>query len=94
MTKSFKRPADLDRHYKHKHPTSPVEQFSCDYKRCYRSTEPFTRRDHCRDHYRDYHHEDLSRRGSESIRHEPNVSQKWWRCVKCLDRVTIAKDQW
>lgn len=33
--------------------------FKCDYGPCQRAKEPFTRKDHYRDHLRDYHKEDL-----------------------------------
>lgn len=63
----------------------------------------FTRKDHFRDHLRDYHKEDLG-----SMRKERNFDSKqwlkrqdawiaerkivadWWRCPKCLQRVQIA----
>jgi len=52
--KSFKRKADLERHYEQKHmPHSEKFHFACDYTKCARALEPFRRADH----YRDYHKE-------------------------------------
>ncbi|KAI1389513.1 uncharacterized protein F4822DRAFT_427862 [Hypoxylon trugodes] len=90
----FKRKADLERHYLHRHrDSSQKEAFPCDWKRCQRFKEPFYRRDHCREHYRDYHNEDLEPRGSKKQSNEwwksRNVDTKWWRCAKCLNRIPI-----
>ncbi|OTB09196.1 hypothetical protein M426DRAFT_134311 [Hypoxylon sp. CI-4A] len=63
----FKRKADLQRHYLHKHRAPAQKQaYPCDWKRCQRSRDPFYRLDHCREHYRDFHQEDLVRRGGSS----------------------------
>lgn len=52
-TRGFKRVADLLRHQQQVHlPNEKKEQFFCDYKNCERSTDPFHRKDHCRDHFR------------------------------------------
>ncbi|XDG04070.1 hypothetical protein ABKA04_003685 [Annulohypoxylon sp. FPYF3050] len=90
----FKRKADLQRHYLHKHrDANQKKPFPCDWKKCQRSKEPFYRLDHCREHYRDYHMEDLLRRGSNKESPEwwdsRNVNPEWWRCVKCLSRIPI-----
>ncbi|KAI1501461.1 hypothetical protein F5X99DRAFT_409045 [Biscogniauxia marginata] len=91
----FKRKADLERHYRHKHQSmDQKEPFYCDWKRCQRNKEPFYRLDHCRDHYRDYHCDDLVRRGSHHKEDREwwrsrNVDPKWWRCTKCLARIPI-----
>ncbi|KAK7749181.1 hypothetical protein SLS62_008362 [Diatrype stigma] len=62
-SKPFKRKADLERHYQQVHWDSATKtSYPCDYPRCPRATEYFYRRDHCRDHYREYHKEDLVRR--------------------------------
>ncbi|KAH7026432.1 uncharacterized protein B0I36DRAFT_158615 [Microdochium trichocladiopsis] len=90
----FKRIADLNRHTQHTHADSPPERLVCDYKRCTRHKDPFTRRDHYRDHYRTFHKEDIERRGGDGMAQEPSVSKKWWRCRKCLDRVVIAQNEW
>lgn len=90
----FKRKADLQRHYLHKHrDANQKKPFPCDWKKCQRSKEPFYRLDHCREHYRDYHMEDLLRRGSNKETPEwwdsRNVNPEWWRCAKCLSRIPI-----
>ncbi|KAI2467009.1 hypothetical protein F4781DRAFT_328172 [Annulohypoxylon bovei var. microspora] len=90
----FKRKADLQRHYLHRHrDPNQKRPFPCDWKKCQRSKEPFYRLDHCREHYRDYHNEDLLRRGSNKESSEwwdsRNVDPKWWRCAKCLSRISI-----
>ncbi|KAI5922759.1 hypothetical protein F4810DRAFT_701637 [Camillea tinctor] len=99
----FKRKADLERHYRHKHQSvDQKEPFYCDFKRCARNKEPFFRLDHCRDHYRDYHCDDLVRRSgssSSSSHHHSkedaewwdsrHVDPRWWRCTKCLSRINI-----
>ncbi|KAE9366503.1 hypothetical protein N431DRAFT_284563, partial [Stipitochalara longipes BDJ] len=57
----FSRPADLERHYKNVH-ADDKETLPCDYLNCPRSNmqgSPFTRKDHYRDHLRDYHKEDI-----------------------------------
>ena len=58
--KPFTRHYDLERHFKIH--GGDNGQVNCDYKRC-SHTEPF-RKDHCREHYREYHAEDLVKRGS------------------------------
>ncbi|KAI2624954.1 hypothetical protein GGR54DRAFT_543003 [Hypoxylon sp. NC1633] len=90
----FKRKADLQRHYLHRHRDSKLKKpFPCDYKKCGRSKEPFFRLDHCREHYRDYHMEDIERRGQNKEAPEwwksRNVQPQWWRCAKCLSRIPI-----
>ncbi|KAH9900202.1 hypothetical protein F4778DRAFT_782313 [Xylariomycetidae sp. FL2044] len=63
----FKRKADLQRHYRHKHQdVSTLEAFPCDYRKCARHREPFFRLDHCRDHYREFHLDDVLKRQSHS----------------------------
>jgi hypothetical protein len=80
------------------------EQFPCDYPPCQRVREPFTRKDHFRDHLRDYHKEDLgSAKGEKQFEKkkwlklqeawvaERKIIPKWWRCPKCLHRIQIAE---
>jgi hypothetical protein len=93
----FKRKADLQRHYQHRHtPNEHKKQHLCDYKKCVRAAEPFHRVDHFRDHYRDFHNEDLTRKTGEKADwyESRNVSTKWWRCAKCLGRTQIAEHGW
>ncbi|KAI0134582.1 hypothetical protein BJ170DRAFT_205793 [Xylariales sp. AK1849] len=89
-SRMFKRKADLERHYKHRHmPDHQKPQFKCDYQKCGRYNEAFHRMDHFRDHYRDYHNEDLPRKnGKENSEWYKSriASKKWWRCTKCLRR--------
>lgn len=91
--KAFKRKADLERHIRHVHVADEnKEKFYCDYPKCQRSDDAFHRIDHCRDHYRDYHLEDLARRRGESddwYRQRRHVPRTWWRCTRCLQRVRV-----
>lgn len=121
--KPFKRSADLQRHYQQLHaPPDPSRKFRCDYPRCTRATDPLGRKDHYRDHLRDYHGEDMTKRGNdsrgngESFRtgfveisrkeggvgggvsggrggtgRKYNVSEKWWRCSRCLERKLVSE---
>ncbi|KAH8820935.1 hypothetical protein F5884DRAFT_661509 [Xylogone sp. PMI_703] len=97
-TGKFKRLADLDRHYKNVH-SAATETYPCDYLKCTRLSEPFTRKDHYRDHLRDFHKEDL---GSYKKPKDANWPEKqrewlserklnpnWWRCSRCLIRVQL-----
>ncbi|KAI0387131.1 hypothetical protein F5Y04DRAFT_77434 [Hypomontagnella monticulosa] len=90
----FGRKADLQRHILHKHcDASQKKAFYCDRRKCQRSREPFYRLDHCREHYRDYHQEDVPRRGphkeSQQWWSTRRVETAWWRCSKCLSRIPI-----
>ncbi|RDW61002.1 hypothetical protein BP6252_12385 [Coleophoma cylindrospora] len=96
---TFTRPADLDRHYIHYHAASSQrENFYCGYKKCQRAKDPFHRKDHYRDHLRDFHKEDLPGKrfvGEEAKRkwlEERKIDPNWWRCTKCLEKVAIGKD--
>ncbi|KAI1822128.1 hypothetical protein F4861DRAFT_551039 [Xylaria intraflava] len=94
-SKSFKRKADLERHYKNLHTLSECkDQYPCDWKRCQRAKAPFHRLDHQREHYREFHHEDIMRRGSSGKQDEEwwstrAIHPSWWRCSRCLCRVRI-----
>ncbi|EXV02422.1 hypothetical protein X797_004552 [Metarhizium robertsii] len=94
--KPFKRRADLDRHYKHRHASeSQKVSFNCDYPRCSRRRDPFHRLDHFRDHLREFHKEDIEKRGgsiNEEWLEDRRVSSTWWRCSKCLKRIYIDQD--
>ncbi|KAI1751312.1 hypothetical protein F4782DRAFT_189910 [Xylaria castorea] len=94
--KSFRRKADLGRHLDQIHtPREKKLKYPCDWKRCQRAKEAFGRRDHQRDHYRHYHHEDIIPRGS-SGRADQNwwnsraINPDWWRCARCLTRVKVG----
>jgi len=104
----FKRPADLERHYKNVHATDEQRnRILCDYLKCGRSTEPFTRKDHARDHYRDYHKEDIGAAKAqknldskqflkiqETWKNERKISANWWRCARCLTKVYVDPNGW
>ncbi|KAI2640229.1 hypothetical protein GGS21DRAFT_405394 [Xylaria nigripes] len=96
-SKSFKRKADLERHYKNLHTLSEwKDQFPCDWKRCQRAKEPFHRIDHQREHYREFHHEDIMRRGSPGKQDREwwssrVINHDWWRCSRCLCRVSVEE---
>ncbi|KAI1276315.1 hypothetical protein F5Y07DRAFT_399573 [Xylaria sp. FL0933] len=63
--KSFRRKADLDRHYQQTHTSADTTgEYPYYWKKGPRSRDSFHRRDHLREHFRDYHNEDLLRRGS------------------------------
>ncbi len=74
--KSFARSADLDRHYKQVHTLdAKKENFFCDYPKC-------SHRDAFRskDHLREYHKEDLVKRGTkESWLEGRIIKPEWWR---------------
>lgn len=95
-TKPFKRKADLQRHHEQRHQTQEQKKrFDCDYSKCDRHQTPFHRMDHFRDHYRDFHKEELPRKRGESdewyAEKAKTASKRWWRCVKCLNRVYIKE---
>ncbi|KAK0614978.1 hypothetical protein B0T17DRAFT_592825 [Bombardia bombarda] len=96
----FSRSADLDRHHKMVHlEASEKKNFLCDYRKCERHLKPFFRQDHFRDHLRDFHKEDLPRRGTKAdakwwASREYAVAKDWWRCNRCLvTRVEYKKDR-
>jgi hypothetical protein len=107
----FGRPADLERHYKNVH-VNEKDSFPCDYRTCPRSQEKnsFMRKDHYRDHLRDYHKEDIGcAKGGKSLREkdklkwqesqrlwldERNISCIYWRCARCLIRNNIEQQGW
>ena len=100
----FSRPADLERHYKNVHaPPDEKDCFPCDYSKCERATSAFTRKDHYRDHLRDFHKEDIgSAKGEKKMDRkqwltaqkiwlaERKISSKYWRCAKCLVKHSIT----
>ncbi|KAK2594255.1 hypothetical protein QQS21_008034 [Conoideocrella luteorostrata] len=93
--KPFKRRVDLDRHYKQYHASkSQKVSFNCDYPRCSRRRDPFHRLDHFHDHLREFHKEDIEKRGgpvNQEWFENRRVSSTWWRCSKCLHRIYIEK---
>ncbi|WAO84688.1 Hypothetical protein NCS54_00191000 [Fusarium falciforme] len=94
-SRPFRRAADLQRHYKHTHQPESNEANYCDYPRCTRSREPFRRRDHFRDHLREYHREDIQKRGevvNEEWLDDRHSVSSWWRCARCLIRVYVSQN--
>ena len=96
----FARWADLIRHYTRIH-AREKESIPCDYQNCTRAKDPFGRKDHYRDHLRDFHKEDMSRPSvskkgvdKEAWRRERRVNERWWRCSKCLIRINVSKNGW
>ena len=85
----------MDRHYKQRHNTEEQKKrfaYYCDYRKCSRKEDPFYRRDHYRDHLREYHKEDIEKRGviiDEHWLEGRNVNVSWWRCPKCLIKVYV-----
>ncbi|KFZ00936.1 hypothetical protein V501_10348 [Pseudogymnoascus sp. VKM F-4519 (FW-2642)] len=62
--------------------------FFCDYQNC-NDREGFDRKDHCVEHYREYHSEDLvedQQRNLELLLLKRNIMSVWWRCSKCLKK--------
>jgi len=109
QAKPFTRHYDLERHFLTRH-QSDKEQgdkaqsesvlFKCDYKKC---SHTALLRDHCREHYREFHTEDLFKRGQpkHSMKKPETVEEflaariqglnlNWWRCSKCLQRVHVS----
>ncbi|ATZ53269.1 hypothetical protein BCIN_09g01430 [Botrytis cinerea B05.10] len=102
--KQFRRPADLERHYRNVHADADQKgSFPCDYKPCTRSKGPFTRKDHYRDHLKDFHKEDIGTAKQPKNTKDPEklealqqawleerqIDPRWWRCRKCLRRVYV-----
>lgn len=87
---------------------SAAVQFPCDYTKCSRNKDAFTRKDHCRDHYKEFHKEDIGEpKGGKLTKDRARWEEKqreweaerrrdldWWRCPKCLDRVHVKKNGW
>lgn len=77
--------------------SQPLEAVSPSSSASGAGTGAFGRKDHCRAHYRDYHREDLCRRNGKEAAgwfDERNISSSWWRCTKCLRKVTYSRCGW
>lgn len=88
----FTRHYDLERHFKSRH--SAKGFVNCDYTKC--PHKAALRKDHCREHYREYHNEDLIKRGDSNAQgflfnKSDYMQPNWWRCSRCLHRVSIKK---
>ncbi|KAK3343006.1 hypothetical protein B0H65DRAFT_236601 [Neurospora tetraspora] len=99
--RAFSRAADLKRHRQTHLSDDMKKKYRCDYKKCLRHQEAFVRDDHFRDHLRNFHKEDLTRRGKQDeqdwwlTRAKSAVTSGWWRCNKCLlTRVRIKQHGW
>jgi hypothetical protein len=105
----FSRPADLERHYKNVHAQAEEKtSFPCDYPKCERATMPFVRKDHFRDHLRDFHKEDIGcAKGEKTTTNKEKwlasqniwlaervISLKHWRCARCLVKIYVASHGW
>lgn len=105
----FSRPADLERHYMRVHAdANRWDSFPCDYAKCPRSNKSFTRKDHYRDHLRDFHREDIGcakgqNKGMDKQRweakhkrwlEERKISHQHWRCAKCLVKNYVYQVGW
>ncbi|KAG4438263.1 hypothetical protein IFR05_006245 [Cadophora sp. M221] len=81
-TDAFARPADLARHYQNVHSSSKDKNvFRCPYRPCANGRDQdgnhFTRKDHLRNHLRDYHVEDIGfYKGPKMPRTEEEMT-KW-----------------
>lgn len=87
-SKPVRRPFDLERHFTTVHGRGRAERHFCDYQKC-KHKEAFDRKDHCREHYREYHREDLVKNRQRDVAlwlEDRNVVASWWRCSKCLKR--------
>ncbi|KAL5321925.1 hypothetical protein ACEPPN_009889 [Leptodophora sp. 'Broadleaf-Isolate-01'] len=94
----FTRPADCDRHLKHVHgPPEDRDKFPCSYCPCLsgRHQEPFTRKDHYRDHLRDFHQEDIGAAKGEKGARTDKQKRDWARQQKkWLDSRKISANHW
>jgi hypothetical protein len=91
----FKRKADLERHQRNVHKAPTEESHFCDYAKCPRNQEPFLRRDHFRDHLREFHKENLDKRGQQpsTAMTEPRTQiSARRRCYRCLTRISADVD--
>jgi hypothetical protein len=97
--KPFARHYDLELHFRTVHSTrNELRQFNCDYSKCPHQ-DNFLRKDHYREHLREYHMEDLLKRGYTTKKtrellesRNSHVSKLWWRCSRCLRRVKTEID--
>lgn len=71
--------------------------FYCDYAACPRRSDGFNRKDRFRLHLQETHKEDVNKKGGkmeDSWLDSRKMSNKWWRCTKCLERVKIEEHGW
>lgn len=94
----FGRKADLERHLKHIHGPRP-DQFPCAYNPCingrHLAGNAFTRKDHLRDHLRDFHQEDIGVAKGEKNARTKQEKEKWEKQQqKWLETRNIRPDSW
>lgn len=71
--------------------------FYCDYAPCPRKMDGFNRKDRFRQHLQDNHKEDVVKKGGkldDQWLDGRKMSDKWWRCSKCLERVKVEEHGW
>lgn len=94
----FGRPADLERHLRNVHADPDQKlKFPCDYEKCSngRHSEPFTRKDHYRDHLRDFHKEDIGAFKGEKAAKTSAEKKKWAKeQSKWLSERNIYREHW
>jgi len=80
--------------------TGVPEGYYCDYN-CPKQGQPFKRVEHLRDHYRDFHLEDIPRNrkfGNESKRidwyNTRLINVDWWRCKPCMEKAYNSSYGW
>ncbi|PVH85262.1 hypothetical protein DL98DRAFT_55152 [Cadophora sp. DSE1049] len=78
----FSRPADLERHLKNVHgPRDLRDKHCCPYNPClngrHLKKNSFTRKDHLRDHVRDFHQEDIGAAKGEKTARTKEEKRQW-----------------
>jgi hypothetical protein len=93
----FKTSSDLDDHYKHAHQAVLPFMLYCDYDGCHGNDTVFLSSAVFREHLRDTHREDIFLDKAEPYDDYRDwlftcqMSPKWWRCNKCLQRVNVQE---
>ncbi|KAH6674305.1 hypothetical protein B0J14DRAFT_480663 [Halenospora varia] len=92
---AFGRPADLERHYRQVHaPDHQKESYPCDRNQCNRGKDPFTRKDHFRDHLKDFHKEDIGSCKGEKNATSPSERKKWAARQKIWEAERVIFEHW
>lgn len=96
----FSRPADLERHLKNVHgPLERRDKFCCPYNPClndrHLKKNSFTRKDHLRDHVRDFHQEDIGAAKGEKNARTKEEKRQWQKeQEKWIASRKISPTQW
>ncbi|KAH8685784.1 hypothetical protein BGZ60DRAFT_365646 [Tricladium varicosporioides] len=91
----FGRPADLERHYRQVHAADDQKEcWRCDRQNCNRDKEPFTRKDHFRDHLKDFHKEDIGYCKGEKTATSSAEKKKWAAKQKIWEAERVISVQW